>query len=299
MSTGMRAVTSLLLCTLALPAGAASDPASPGSLAIGVTTVDVVDASRNRTLVTEVWYPARIPGRDARMRGGRRPLVIVVHGHCGSRTNYTYLTTHLATRGYLVAAPDLPRFCATRDGVDVADPPQDLVFLHALLHDRTGSLAAIARHVRGGPTGLVGHSLGGAAVLEAARSQSAFSAVVVLAPVAGRDAGLAFAGLRPARAVLAMGGSADTTISFDVLTKPFFDALPPPAFLVRTTGGTHSGFTDVDSSLTPEALAVQETIVERYATAFFDRYLRDRRRPAARWLRDTDDGMVEVTARTG
>src|SRR5262249_3656688 len=119
MSTGMRAVTSLLLCTLALPAGAASDPASPGSLAIGVTTVDVVDASRNRTLGPEVWYPARIPGRDARMRGGRRPLVIVVHGHCGSRTNYTYLTTHLATRGYLVAAPDLPRFCATRDGVDV------------------------------------------------------------------------------------------------------------------------------------------------------------------------------------
>ena len=299
MSTGMRAVTSLLLCTLALPAGAASDPASPGSLAIGVTTVDVVDASRNRTLVTEVWYPARIPGRDARMRGGRRPLVIVVHGHCGSRTNYTYLTTHLATRGYLVAAPDLPRFCATRDGVDVADPPQDLVFLHALLHDRTGSLAAIARHVRGRTTGLVGHSLGGAAALQAARAETAFGAVVALAPVAGRDAGLAFAGLRPARAVLAMGGSADTTISFDVLTKPFFDALPPPAFLVRITGGTHSGFTDVDSSLMPEALAAQETIVERYATAFFDRYLRDRRRPAARWLRDTDDGMVEVTARTG
>jgi predicted dienelactone hydrolase len=297
MSTGMRAVTSLLLCTLALPAGAASDPASPGSLAIGVTTVDVVDASRNRTLVTEVWYPARIPGRDARVRGGRRPLVIVVHGHCGSRTNYTYLTTHLASRGYLVAAPDLPRFCATRDGVDVADPPQDLVFLHALLHDRTGSLAAIARHVRGRTTGLVGHSLGGAAVLQAARAESAFSALVALAPVAGRDAGLAFTGLRPARAVLVMGGSADTTISFDLLTKPFFDALPPPAFLVRITGGTHRGFTDVDSSLTPEALAAQETIVERYATAFFDRYLRDRR-PAARWLRDTDDGMVEVTAKT-
>jgi predicted dienelactone hydrolase len=295
----MRFAALMLVCAVALPAGAASDPASPGSLAIGVTTVDVVDASRNRTLVTEVWYPARTPGRDARMRGGRRPLVLVVHGHCGSRTNYTYLTTHLASRGYLVAAPDLPRFCATRDGVDVADPPQDLVFLHALLHDRTGSLAAIARHVRGRTTGLVGHSLGGAAALQAARAESAFGAVVALAPVAGRDAGLAFAGLRPARAVLAMGGSADTTISFDVLTKPFFDALPPPAFLVRITGGTHSGFTDVDSSLTPQALAAQETIVERYATAFFDRYLRDRRRPAARWLRDTDDGMVEVTARTG
>src|SRR5262249_61144617 len=105
MSTGMRAVTSLLLCTLALPAGAASDPASPGSLAIGVTTVDVVDASRNRTLVTEVWYPARIPGRDARMRGGRRPLVIVVPGHCGSRPHSTYPPTHPSPAGFLAAAP--------------------------------------------------------------------------------------------------------------------------------------------------------------------------------------------------
>jgi hypothetical protein len=114
--------------------------------------------------------------------------------------------------------------------------------------------------------------------------------VVALAPVAGRDAGMAFDGLRPARAVLAMGGSADTTISFD--------ALPPPAVLVRIAGGTHSGFTDVDTQLAPEALAAQETVVERYATAFFDRYLRGRRRPAARWLRDADHGMVEVTART-
>src|SRR5262249_26963219 len=139
---------------------------------------------------------------------------------------------------------------------------------------------------------------GGPAVLEAAQAESAFRAVVALAPVAGRDTGLAFLGLRPARAVLAMRGSADTTISFDVLTKPFFDALPPPAFLVRITGGTRSGCTDVDSSLTPEALAAQESIVERYATAFFDRCLRDRRRPAARLLRDTEDQMVQVTART-
>src|SRR5262249_52471198 len=58
--TGMRFAALMLVCAVALPAGAASDPASPGSLAIGVTTVDVVDASRNRTLVTEVWYPPRM-----------------------------------------------------------------------------------------------------------------------------------------------------------------------------------------------------------------------------------------------
>ncbi len=159
----MRVVAAVLLCALTAPAGAARDPAAAGRLAVGVTTVDAIDLNRSRTLATEVWYPARSAARDAPMRRGRRLLVIVVHGHCGSRTNYTYLASHLASRGYLVAAPDLPRFCATRDGVDVAEPPRDLAFLHATLHDPTGSLAAVARHVRGVTTALVGHSLGGAA----------------------------------------------------------------------------------------------------------------------------------------
>src|SRR5262249_58666520 len=114
--------------------------------------------------------------------------------------------------GHLGGAPALPALRGAGGGAAGPAPPQDLVFLHALLHDRTGSLAAIARHVRGRTTGLVGHSLGGAAALQAARAESAFGAVVALAPVAGRDVGLAVAGLRPARAVLAIGRSADTTI---------------------------------------------------------------------------------------
>src|SRR5512144_880768 len=86
---------------LVLRAAAAADPGTPGGLPVGVTTLDLDDASRARVLPTEVWYPAVADGRDARARRGRYPLVLVAHGFCGFRTNYEYLTTHLAAHGFL------------------------------------------------------------------------------------------------------------------------------------------------------------------------------------------------------
>src|SRR5438552_10210908 len=120
-----RLVALVVLVALALPARAAGvDPSADGPYAVGVTTVTFMDASRERTLVTEVWYPARAAGRAAPARRGRYPLVLVAHGYCGFRTNYEYLTVPLARWGFLIAAPDFP-------GIDQADcaagaPPGDL-----------------------------------------------------------------------------------------------------------------------------------------------------------------------------
>jgi len=92
----------------------------------------------NRPLTIEIWYPAVIPqGQDARttyqmaapgrnrspdtppyqiadvvlrdaspIAGAHFPLVIVSHGYPGSRLFLTYLTSNLASKGYVVAAID-------------------------------------------------------------------------------------------------------------------------------------------------------------------------------------------------
>jgi len=75
------------LALLALAAGAAAgrDPSANGPFAVGVTTVTLVDAVRSRTLVTEVWNSADVAGRDAGIRRGRYPLVLMAHGNCGFR----------------------------------------------------------------------------------------------------------------------------------------------------------------------------------------------------------------------
>src|SRR5262245_48705443 len=73
------------------------DPSLTGPYAVSQTTLQLYDSARDRLLVTEVWLPV----------GSRRfPLVLVAHGNCGFRTNYEYVSVAIASRGYVVAAPD-------------------------------------------------------------------------------------------------------------------------------------------------------------------------------------------------
>ena len=294
MRCGVRSFVFVALASTAL----AADPAKMGPLAVGVTTVVAVDTDRGRSLPTEIWYPAKTAGRDTPALLRTYPLILMAHGNCGSRTNYEYLTTHLASQGFLVAAPSFigltQRDCDAGTATGSSnDWPFDLSFVCRTLHDVSGPLLRWAVHVRGIPTGLVGHSLGGLAVVEAAKLDPSFTTVATLAPAElGPDPEAAH---RAKLAYLVIGGTADALISFSAFTQPFFEGLAAPKFLVRIGGGTHSGFTDEDSLLTPEALAAQQAVTRRQTTAFFVRYLA-RKPKFKRALRTSDDGTVAVTA---
>src|SRR5882724_4942979 len=135
-----RLVALLALAALALPArGVGVDPSTDGPFTVGVTTLTFTDPARGRTLVTEVWYLAQAAGRDAPARRGRYPRVLVAHGYCGFRTNYE--------------------------------------FLSGAFHERSGPARARAPLVRGRRAGLVGHSLGGAAVVHASLADPDLTAV--------------------------------------------------------------------------------------------------------------------------
>jgi predicted dienelactone hydrolase len=298
----------LLVLLAGQDAGAASrlDPGATGRFLVGDTTITLVDAARARTLVTEVWYPAAIAARDAPSARGRFPLVLVAHGNCGFRTNYEFLTRHLASRGFVVAAPEFPGFnkalCDAGGPTfgHTDGPPDDLAFLARALRDPAGPAAAIARAVAGRKTGLVGHSLGGLAVINAAVAHRALGAVVVLAPLAAAGTAAPFHGLAPARNVLVVAGTADTTLPPAFTAVPFFAALPPPAWLVTIAGGTHGGFTDVAAGMPAAALARQQALTNRYATAFLEGVFARRRR-MRRFLTPADaagqGGDVTMAAR--
>ena len=107
------------------------DPFLRGPFPVGVQTQSAQDADRNRTFNVEIWYPAaeRYVGddfaaatqdkfalrngqrhqnaiRDAAARAGTNPLVLYSHAAVQHRRTATFLTTHLASHGYLVAALD-------------------------------------------------------------------------------------------------------------------------------------------------------------------------------------------------
>ena len=89
---------------------------------IGQKTFEFFDDSRDRKLVTEVWYPTHdsfsendkafspfkreLTVRDAKTIKGQYPLVLFSHGNGGSRLSMEWLAQSLVKSGYIVAAVD-------------------------------------------------------------------------------------------------------------------------------------------------------------------------------------------------
>lgn len=296
------AAVALVVLVFTTSALATPDPTRPGKLAVGVTTVNAVDTTRgNRSLPTELWYPAKRAGRDAAPLPKTYPLILIAHGLCGSRLYYDYLATHLASYGFVVAAPDFPG--VTRTACDAGQLSVngealalDLSFVCRDLHDTTGPLGTWAKHVRGVPTGLIGNSLGGFAVVEAVKIDQAFTTIVGLAPAVDASFAPPLVDLAPRRAWMMMGATGDNLVSFTGATRPFFDGLPAPAFLVRFTGGSHTGFSDENPETEPDPRQAQHDVTKRYATPFLLKYLAHKNRFVRR-LRSGDDGAGAVIAR--
>lgn len=181
----------------------AYNPFERGPHPVGVRTRRLEDAARRgRQLTVEIWYPAAeplrgrdltpatadsytfAPGlpvmtqaavRDADAADGLFPFIAHAHGANGDRRDKTYLCTHLASHGYVVASPDFPgdtiadmvRDQQAGGGVrttmsidDLAEyRPADL----ALVVERLigGEEPALAGRIDAGRVGACGHSYGG------------------------------------------------------------------------------------------------------------------------------------------
>jgi predicted dienelactone hydrolase len=206
------------------------DPFARGAHPVGVRSTRLVDAARDgRTLDVEVWYPAAashagqdlrteardayelVPGyrvpqdavRDAAAASGRFPLIVFSHGYGSHRRQSTFVCTHLASHGYVVAACDhagntlhdvMRLTLAERRGEPIPDPasalprlvtdrPADVhVVIDRLLDGAAGDVAA---HVDAERVGVAGHSLGGWTSLMVARSDRRVRALLPLAPAGG------------------------------------------------------------------------------------------------------------------
>jgi dienelactone hydrolase len=198
------------------------DPFARGPFPVGVRTIRAHDAARDRTFTCEVWYPAAascagqdlapatqdafdVPGfpvprrqaavRDAAAEPGLYPLIAFSHHSGGPRRMATFLTTHLASHGYVVAAldhseafvPELRRppdetaeqKAARLEGV-IANRVPDVRFLLDQVLDG-GAWKSTARP-DATRVGVVGHSFGGWTALAVPDVEPRIRAVVALAP---------------------------------------------------------------------------------------------------------------------
>lgn len=140
------------------------DPGALGPYPIGITEVVFYDESRDRTLLTNVWYPADESARDAEpssaesylpedlaflaanstltlravrdaelAMAGPFPLILFSHGNNGINFQNGDQMEHLASHGFVVAAPDHQGNTyfdnsGSPSGLSI-DRPSDVIFL--------------------------------------------------------------------------------------------------------------------------------------------------------------------------
>lgn len=197
------------------------DPFARGPYPAGVRTIELADTKRNRVFPCEIWYPAapeyagrdlapetqdeftvpprrlhrQMSVRDARTRSGTWPLIAFSHPSLVHRRSATFLCTHLASHGYVVAALDHSEIVAPElawredateaetkariDGIISSRVPDIRVLLDRLLEAASfdPDIALDSNRV-----GIAGHSAGGWTALAAPDDEPRIGAVVALAP---------------------------------------------------------------------------------------------------------------------
>jgi predicted dienelactone hydrolase len=191
------------------------DPFASGPFPIGVCTIHALDPARNRLFPCEIWYPAMDPSgdappgpeeiRDAVPQPGPHPLILYSHSSGNDRRSSSFLCTHLAGHGYVVAALDhserIAPELARRDGETDADRAAriqaiitarvpDIRFLLDCLINSAPNIAPKdtpdngAADIQLDPArvGLVGYSFGGWTVLAATEVEPRVQSVVAMGP---------------------------------------------------------------------------------------------------------------------
>ncbi|MGH0032641.1 MAG: alpha/beta hydrolase family protein [Myxococcota bacterium] len=319
---------SLSLVAVVLLGSRCGAPDELGPYAVGRTTFSLVDASRDdRTLVVDVWYPAEDDGTlpfslydllvaaiesdvaldEPPVADGSFPLLVFSHGNAGVRFQSIFLQEHLASHGFVVAAPDHagntagdailpnpPPFTARDRPLDISLVIDEMLDLDDLpgdpFHDR----------IEDDRIGVFGHSFGGFTTLAMA---SGFEdvppdeRVSVLMPIAPATGGLTDEMLADVRLpTLVLGGTSDTITPVDPNSvRAFEETSGIPRWRIDVHAAGHNSFTEiclffdvlVDAGLPAPILAILLGNVEQgcgpdlipideaqrltnlYATAFF------------------------------
>ena len=185
-------------------------------------------------------------GRDAAVADGVFPIALFSHGFSGMRMQSTFLTSHLASWGMIVVAPDHP----SRDlehalvGQVNRDPNASVGDLRAALDHVIAEGAAeggrFSGHVDPEHVVAIGHSAGGGTILGAASADDRIDGFVSMASGRLGDDTAPM----PAVPSLFVAGSVDAVVSAETVTRPAFEAATSPSLLWIIEGVGHNGFDD-------------------------------------------------------
>ncbi len=230
---------------------------TPEKVALEQQATYVEDAYQYGKTKTKKGVTTGTPLKTAK---GKFPLVLFSHGYSGFRDQSTYLTTHLASWGFVVAAPDQQGRVLTtvlNSYIGVPGPTTDrnadvteLLDTVNLFSSGNGGLAQSITD----PTHVIafGHSAGGSAVERLASYESSGGGSSVLKGFIGM-AGADFGGIAtlsppyntlPTMPGVIVGGDSDKVVTPGGLQTAYNDLTAAKRY-VELTGAGHQVFSDL------------------------------------------------------
>jgi hypothetical protein len=265
-------------------------PTQPGPYSVGTWNTSYVDRYSTNVSVV-VFYPATKTGdgAPADKQLAPYPLLDFSHGHL-FYPPYTYYDTwgdHYASWGYVVSMPNFE----TYDGVlssnhgEMANSTLDLI--SAMAKKNSSATGYLNGMVNVNDTALTGHSLGGkisilAEEYEEAQHLTNVKAVETLA-MANANSPSTFPQLNTITVpIQVQTGTLDAVAYPSQNSQVVYNGVKTtPKQFVNITGGNHYHYADVDPSFgelgdntSTITRAVQLTLGAKYATAFFNYYLK-------------------------
>lgn len=180
-------------------------------------------------------------GRDATAADGEFPVVLFSHGFSGFRLQSTFLTSHLASWGMIVAAPDHPaRELASQLGAEPADsdPAAELLESLEVVEQLGAEGGPLAGRVDSASVATLGHSAGGGTVL-AASTDERIGGYVSMA-----SGGPADTADFPQIPSFFLAGEIDAIVTPADRTLPAFETAPAPSWYWEIEATGHNGFDD-------------------------------------------------------
>ncbi|MBR9974196.1 MAG: hypothetical protein KFF77_01320 [Bacteroidetes bacterium] len=267
----------LLICLCLLPpviaeAQPCPTPDAAGPFAAGWQAVTVQRGGR--TLNCRLFYPAQSAGQNTTVltNGAPYPMIAFGHGFFMQTSYYTSYYEHLASRGYIVIAPQFPD---TQHGELALDL---LACIEYLRQSGISSSHFLFGVVDTAKAGLSGHSMGGGASLLAASYDSRILAVAPMCPAETTPSCINRMD-QISGGVCIIAGSADGITSVAVHQQPMYRAAMPFKSLAVLQGGNHTRCMDVSAFDWTDpngtmSRSQQQALTRRYMTAAFDYHIK-------------------------
>ena len=141
---------------------------------IGHTNMAFFDEARNRSISTEIYYPADETGENVELANGGFPVIVFGHGFLMAYEAYANFWTELVPKGYIMAFPTTEMSLSPAHeelGADIRFVADEVLNLN----NNESTIFYNSIHAK---IALMGHSMGGGASLLASENNANISTVI-------------------------------------------------------------------------------------------------------------------------